>query len=317
MRSRIRTVWLDYGGAAKPREILQNLSAIAWAEPHLWTAADEGRTIECLTPTRNGYQLHRQISLDEAFPDLPGKDASDEIDVESIDVAHGRIWVCGSHCIVRRQAKKTNSNRIDPRFRVRKSRCLLGSVAVESLFAGDTGEALPFSGKGSLRQLLARSSYIAPFIDLPSKENGLDIEGLVVVQRKVFLGLRAPLIDSFAIVVELSLGRGLGITRGLSSLHFLDLEGLGIRDLAKWHDGILILAGPVSSVKGPFRLHRWQVRKTNRIQRPQCIYEWPASDGAPEGICLCQNGLLVVYDVGNDPARVEGNRFRADCITDI
>jgi Protein of unknown function (DUF3616) len=33
-------------------------------------------------------------------------------------------------------------------------------------------------------------------MDLPSKENGLDIEGLVTFRRKVYVGMRGPVVDN-------------------------------------------------------------------------------------------------------------------------
>src|SRR5215510_3160122 len=109
MAVRIRSLWLDYREAASD-DLLCNLSTVAVAGDFLWTASDEGRTLECLAPDGKGYRLHRQVSLDSLFSDLP-KDAKDkkpaEADIESIDVAHGRLWVCGSHCRVRKQRKTT------------------------------------------------------------------------------------------------------------------------------------------------------------------------------------------------------------------
>jgi len=43
--------------------------------------------------------------------------------------------------------------------------------------------------------------------------------------------------------------------------HFLNLEGLAVRDLAHFdrHE-ILVLAGPVGEAPGPFALFRWRPR---------------------------------------------------------
>jgi hypothetical protein len=125
---RTESIWLDYGRVSKQSGLLQNLSAIAWEDPFLWTASDEGRSVECLEPHHGGYRLRRQIMLDDVFEQLPGREDEDEVDIESIDVAGGTLWICGSHCIVRRQSKKAKSQRIDPRLRVRKSRRLRPEV---------------------------------------------------------------------------------------------------------------------------------------------------------------------------------------------
>ena len=58
-------VWLDYGKAARTPRFISNLSAVAVAGEHLWTASDEVRTIECLVHYRSGYRLKKQYALDE------------------------------------------------------------------------------------------------------------------------------------------------------------------------------------------------------------------------------------------------------------
>ena len=40
---------------------------------------------------------------------------------------------------------------------------------------------------------------------LPSKDNGLDIEGLAVLGNRVYLGLRGPVLRGRAIILELEL----------------------------------------------------------------------------------------------------------------
>src|SRR5262249_29050865 len=93
------------------------------------------------------------------------------------------------------------------------------------------GQALPYLGKGSLRRFLLSNEFLAPFADLPSKENGLDIEGFAILKGRAFVGLRGPLVDSIAVVSELEIAHGLRIVRKSAVAHFLDLNGLGVRDL--------------------------------------------------------------------------------------
>jgi hypothetical protein len=315
-KRRPATVWLDYGPAASDK-LLRNISAAVAAGPSLWTASDEGRTIECLEPHGDGFRLREQVSLDGLFAALPGKARGDEADIESLAVEAGRLWVCGSHCHVRRKAKE--ADRIDTRFRDRASRCLLGAVELKK-DGGDTarkGSALPFRGAGSLRAILRKNAYIAPFIDLPSKENGLDIEGLAVSGERLLLGLRGPLVDSIAIAVEFETARQGLIKRGKPVTHLLELGGLGIRDLTVMNREIAILAGPVSAANVPFKLFRWRPRRTDKIQRPDLLWEWPLGREHPEGICPLERhgkpGLLVVYDAPAE-ARIRGRRYRADWI---
>jgi uncharacterized protein DUF3616 len=322
MAVRIRELWLDYGEAANA-DLLKNLSAVAVAGRFLWTASDEGRSVECLEPHRKGYRLHRQVALDPVFPGLPGLAEDAEADIESIDVAYGRLWVCGSHCRVRKQLSKTQTDKVDPEFRTRPSRHLLGSVPLSKGGGKLNGnsEALPFNGHGSLRHALKRNRYIEPFLHLPSKENGLDIEGMVTRKRRMFLGLRGPRVDSIAIVIELAIRGGRQVGIGGAVTHFLDLNGLGVRDLALLDGEIMVLAGPVGDAGGPFQLFSWRPRRSPKVQRPDCIYKWPSGKEKPEGICqLNRNrhrGVVVLYDSPDPDYRIKGSRYRADWISGL
>jgi hypothetical protein len=175
-----------------------------------------------------------------------------------------------------------------------------------------TARALPFTGKRSLRRVLKRDRQIAPFLAIPTKENGLDVEGVLAWRNRLFLGLRGPVIATRAVIVELPLKSALRRPGKGMRKHFLDLGGLGVRDLC--HDGkdVLILAGPVTSTGGPFRLFRWRPKR--RSKQPKLLHQWKLKQENPEGICVLerggQRGLLVLHDSPKE--RVKGSTYRAD-----
>ena len=140
MANQIRRVpvWLDYGKASRKLKFLPNLSAAATAKGFLWTVSDEMRTVECLAPFRSGFRLHRQLSLDALFPGLPGADSAREADVEALEVANGRLWICGSHALTRRTPSVTTKVVVDAEIQKRPSRRLLGAVALSD----DGGDVL-------------------------------------------------------------------------------------------------------------------------------------------------------------------------------
>jgi hypothetical protein len=294
----------------------------------LWTASDEGRTLECLEPDGDGYRLRRQYRLDSLFPDLPGKKSDDEADVEALAVDRDCLWICGSHCWVR---KKTESpSLLSDEIVERPSRHLLGRVKLvdDGGRIADFGEVLSFTGRGSLREALAKNKFLGPFLELPSKENGLDIEGMTIgADGKLLFGLRGPLFDSFAAVVAAEIearkrGR-LQIKKRSIVLHFLDLGGLGVRDLTRSGDEMFVLAGPVTSAPAPFRIYRWKPQDPTYVQRPVLLHEWayswgtstPAEDPEnPEGLSVLDRGrpgLLVLFDSPR-LSRIEGTRYFAD-----
>jgi hypothetical protein len=106
------TIWFDFLDAGRTPKFLPNVSAVAAAGKYLWTASGEMRTVECLEPNGEGCRLRRQFELDKLFPSLPGAQEALEAGVEALDVAHGRLWVCGSHSMTQRSRNKS-----DPRSR--------------------------------------------------------------------------------------------------------------------------------------------------------------------------------------------------------
>ena len=309
-----KEIVLDYADVGATPELLDHLSTLACAGEFLWCASDEGRTIECLRIDGDRrYKIHRQVCLDDVFEGIPGrkKRKGNEADVESIDITGGRLWICGSHCRVPRNVNEP--------ARLPASRCLLGTVKLKSHGAAieDAGQTLPFKGEGSLRVRLEGNPFLAPFLHLPTKENGLDIEGMVVVKDKILLGLRGPLIDGFAVVLEVQIENGLRLGDRAPVTHFLDLGGLGIRDLARAGGEILVLAGPVSSADRPFRVYRWKPRDAGRVYCPDepVLDDWTKNKERPEGICCVPfdgaDGILILYD-SPGRGRIRGNRYHAD-----
>ena len=152
-------------------------------------------------------------------------------------------------------------------------------------------------------------------IGLPSKENGLDIEGMTLLSHSVLLGLRGPVIDSHAVIVSLLRTAARPADEGAPKLHFFDLRGLGIGDLCRDGNSVLILAGPVTGADGPFRLYRWQPRRSAALEPVDLNHEWQLGHEHPEGVCpLSINGkpgLLVVYD-SPDPRRLSRSKVSAD-----
>jgi hypothetical protein len=120
----------------------------------------------------------------------------------------------------------------------------------------------------SLVDALRADEHIGPFLAIPSKDNGLDIEGLVTLPPRLLVGLRGPVLRGWAIVLELEprLDPADPTLLHLAPLdspagrsyrkHFLDMDGLGVRDLTRHGDDLLILAGPTMLLDGPSRILR-------------------------------------------------------------
>lgn len=101
---------------------------------------------------------------------------------------------------------------------------------------------------------LAEGSFLAP-----KSPGAVNIEGLAgTPDGHLLLGFRNPVPAGRALLVPLLNPDGIlaGEDARLGDPILLDLGGRGVRDIARWHDGYLISAGPAGSV-GDFALYAW------------------------------------------------------------
>ncbi|MGO7205162.1 DUF3616 domain-containing protein [Rhizobium ruizarguesonis] len=161
-----------------------------------------------------------------------------------------------------------------------------------------------------MRTILERDLFLSPFRELPTKENGIDIEGLAVIGERVFVGLRGPVVGGMAVVAELFIDQNFTLLSARP--YFLNLGGLGVRELTRDGENLLVLAGAVGEAQGPFTLYRWSP-EVGAV--PRKVYAWGTSIEKPEGLCWCQIGgerrLLVLYDSPGD-VRIKSGSYVAD-----
>ncbi|WP_219418856.1 DUF3616 domain-containing protein [Pseudonocardia nigra] len=317
-----------------------NLSAVRTEGEHLWLAGDETATIERLVldsasaPTCGGQQ--RSFALADLV-DLPGP-PDEEADIEGIARAGDWLWATGSHSLARRRVKPHHSEakavRRLAKVRRQANRFVIARLAVE---IGADGRPEPVrkaaDGRrsavlGDLADLLADDEHLAPFLAIPSKDNGLDVEGLAAHGESIYVGMRGPVLRGWAVVLEIrpvpdsaDPGR---LVVGDHRKHFLDLGGLGVRDLCPDGDDLLVLAGPTMALSGPVRVYRWHgaaTAETGRVVRdPELTVAatLPHGDGEdhPEGIALLAEPadarLLVVHDSPSPRRRPTAHSVLAD-----
>jgi len=340
--SRVRLRYGSLGSrAADPAQrLIRNISTIAQSGLHLWLASDEGSTVERLSWNGRAFTGLESFDLADYFS-LP--DGKSEIDVEAISIDGHHLWIAGSHSVARQAPKPTApALRKDPARRDslatlaivkrRPRRYLIGKLTLSngggSILRPVMGAApcVKFDRTGnSLTKSLRGDPHLAPFLDLPDKENGLDIEGLAAGRGKLFLGLRGPVIRGYAIILEIAPreknGRlqlaKLGAEGRRYRKHFLDLGGLGIRDLTVDGDDLVMIAGPTMNLREPWSVMRWRhafaARREGIVEARAVSSVMPMDpkDGArPEGILRFRHpkngrrGWLVVYD-NPSPARID------------
>lgn len=331
-------VWLKFSEASRSSQTHVNLSAVREDGRCLWVAGDETATVERLRAHHAGklarYDDEHSYALAD-FVDLPG-DSGDEADVEGLARAGNYLWAVGSHSLKRSKIKPEHADAKSMK-RLAKiedqiNRRLIIRVPVvdgadgspelrrEATVDGEKLTAAVLGSRGkSLTDHLAEDKHLGPFLSIPSKDNGFDLEGVAVHDDSLYLGLRGPVLRGWAVLVEvvptvkkkhpqrLRLSK-IGKNGRRYRKHFLDLDGLGIRDLCPDGDDLLVLAGPSMDLDGPVRVYRWH--QAGRTEAPEVvrgeeitpILELPYGDGDDhaEGLALVtrkgKQQLLVVYD---------------------
>lgn len=190
-------------------------------------------------------------------------------------------------------------------------------------------------GSSALLEAIKASDdpHLCPFLTLPGKDNGLDVEGLAVRGMRVFIGLRGPVLRGWSCILELRLSAEGSMLTLLPvdgavpyRKHFQNLDNLGVRDLAILGDDLLVLAGPTQPHDGPHEIWRWKgAAKEGPPATPsfQRLFVLPQRENADraEGLTLLNDSgasrfILVVYDtpaenrLGKNDGSVRADVFR-------
>ncbi len=332
-------------------DLIQELSAAALTpEGNLWVSSDEYISIERLSPLGNMvYGEHKSFALADLI-DL--YDPNDEVDIEGLAYGSPYLWFTGSHSYKRSKVKgKDVQDDIERLSQLKRdeNRYLLGRIPllggslhrtcsdpkqVDQVIHAARLQAI---GDGNcLTEALKEDSHIGQIVAsrLPSKDNGLDIEGLAAQGDRLLLGLRGPVLRGWAIVIDIAVEE---LEPGVLTLkpdddgrlyrkHFLNLNGLGIRELCLQGDDLIVLGGPTMALEGEMRLFRipgmFERSQDSVLDQPadiEVIFDLPFTIGSDhaEGLalmpCLGQpEALMIVYDSPNAVRRTAANAILMD-----
>jgi hypothetical protein len=110
----------------------------------------------------------------------------------------------------------------------------------------------------SLTKAIKKQPVLASHVDQRLDNNGLTIEGIAVVDDTLLAGFRGPTLSGgCAVVLSVSIA-SLRYNKPEAKAIMLHLgDGMGIRDLARDGDRVLVLAGPSADVAGPYSIYSW------------------------------------------------------------
>ena len=331
-------------------DIVSDISSATFSDDgSLWVGSDEMVGVERLSPIGcHSYGEHQRFLLKdyiELFDD-------DEIDIEGMDFRDGYLWLTGSHSTKRKKTKgkdlETDLERLATittdlnRFilaRIPVINGQLGKSCVSVEGESKTAACLQtIDERNLLFEVLKEDAHLKPFIlsGIPSKDNGLDIEGLVAASNnRLFLGLRGPVLRGWAVILEIQLGESEPGVLTLQEItdegakykkHFLDLNGLGIRELCLQGEDLIILAGPTMALEGDMEVFRWKdvfKHLGNNIHQQDDnlvpLFDLPFTVGSDhaEGLALysCwgeKNSLMIFYDSPDSSRLREDKKILVD-----
>ncbi|MEB3355893.1 MAG: DUF3616 domain-containing protein [Synechococcales bacterium] len=337
----------------KSDDLLGELSAAARTpDGSLWLGSDEYLSLERLSPLGNMiYGQHKSFFLGD-FLELFNNE--DEVDVEGMDYSQSYLWFTGSHSYKRKKTKGKDEEKAIARLSeitTDANRYLLGRIPCVNgelhKTCSDPAEpdkiltaaCLKKTEQGNiLTDALREDDHLGPIITslLPSKDNGLDVEGLAVRGDRIFLGLRGPVLRGWAIILELELAEAEPGVLTLKPIgkgdrpyrkHFVQLNGLGVRELCLYKEDLIILAGPTMELEGEmqvFRLHDLQERDDDSLTYSDdddltALFDLPFTIGSDhaEGLALIpclgyDNALMIVYDAPNPIRRIQKDTILMD-----
>ena len=344
------------------------LSAVVQIGNTLWVANDESLSLErftlregtspdeCLFAEQKRFPLTSLLTL-PVMPDVGKEDVEADLEGMSYDRDTGYLWIVGSHSLKRKKPARNNSLKKNAKRLATVSRdgnrFLLariplveenGTFTAVKRTASDDRVAAQLAGDHLGNELLDElkdDEHVGAFLHIPGKDNGFDTEGLEISGKRIFIGLRGPVLRGWTIILEvepedhpkaahrLTLKK-IGPGGRKYRKHFLRLNGLGVRDLCIDGNDMLILAGPTMGLDGPVTVFRWcdgaRPADEGFVFGKQLapVLEVPYGQAADkgfdhaEGMTFIRTAgveeplLLVVYDVNAGWRKQGSNRLEQD-----
>ena len=276
-------------------ESADNISAAVFIADKLVIASDETNGIQVAELTGNGK--YKVASL------LPLISSDKEIDLEGLASDGEHVYAIGSHSLVRKKLKPDEDAQKKSRKRLIDLDRESARDAIFRFRLDQDGSLVVDPESISLRNILNEDELLGPFARSPSKENGVDIEGIAFFDGKLYVGFRGPVLrEGYVPILVMSFQNP-----DEYELIFVNLHGLGIRDITRASDRFLILAGPVNDFAGDFKIFEWdgkdgipgkdvQVTEVKEL----ATVDHPAKEKA-EGLAVLQETddkyrLLILFD---------------------
>jgi hypothetical protein len=201
-----------------------------------------------------------------------------ELDAEGVSFDGGYFYVVGSHGRARHDKetdpKKDAKKKAKEDAKAAASRQIFRIALPASEVDMETGEIkgkADITPSSALAAILQEQEELKSFYDKPLDKNGMTIEGVAVRDKILYIGMRGPVLGSDSIVLSVAESAVFDGQKPKPALHRLALGkdssggARGVRDLVRYRDGFLVLAGPENDpedeetpiMRGDYSIYFW------------------------------------------------------------
>src|SRR5262245_2269248 len=246
-------------------------------------------------------------------------------DFEALALEGDRLYVVGSHSFAHKKQDSDDSYKNNRKrlleFETTDDRCIGSRTLYQFSIDSQARLTDPDNPRRiELAPVLMQSKLLSTFSAIPSKENGIDIEGLAVKDGMLYLGFRGPVLrQNYVPVIRIDPSG-----RREAEFLFVTLGGRGIRDMVSIDEGFLIIGGPSGDQKDiSYNIYHWDgkdmVRGHSRpaggVAKPLCSLPLENGDAKAEGIAIVSRTereieAVIVYD--GDQLIAKRARIRLD-----
>ena len=177
-----------------------------------------------------------------------------ELDAEGVAFGGNSFYVTGSHGRPRHEDDPSKEEKNNAKAKATRQifRITLPPSAIDML-SGKLVGAPEIARSVQLAEIIRAQPEISKWYDKALDDNGLTIEGVAVRDTTLYVGMRGPVLENgSAVILSTPLAVIFDGQQAQAKVHPLPLEKdtlgkpRGIRDLASYGSGFLLLAGPVN-----------------------------------------------------------------------
>ena len=283
-----------------------NISGIVVTAQFMALVTDEGAQLEIFTKKGGTWHPSKRITLTQSL---------DEIDIEAIAWQTPYLYALGSHSAKRKKIKDALSQKDN----LKRLQQTSPEVARQQVFRVQLNAGFePIDIQIlSLQTVLEKDTILKAFIGLPSKENGIDMEGLAIDPKgRLLVGLRGPVLRSnISLALRIELKDNLFEIKK-TKLLFVNAGGRGIRGLSAMDNGFLVLTGAVGDQTMSYRLYAWDGKNALAEKKPEhfvYLCDLPHTKGKPEGVQFLKQTQQTVHFVIVEDGLINGQPKAYTC----